>query len=65
MALAYSLIRYCIVTLDNRQHGGQNFRRKTKVIKKNYNPQFLDEQYDLEVKNYVNQVSSARASFTS
>mmetsp|Transcript_48796 Transcript_48796/g.153152 ORF Transcript_48796/g.153152 Transcript_48796/m.153152 type:complete len:519 (+) Transcript_48796:643-2199(+) len=46
---------YCIVTLDNREHGGQTYRRKTKVIKKNYNPQFLDEQYDFEVKDYTNQ----------
>ena len=30
------------------------------MIKKNYNPQFLDEQYDFEVKDYTNQVVPAR-----
>lgn len=46
---------YCITTLDNRRHGGQRYKRTTKVIKRNLNPEWNEEVYDFEVKNYIEQ----------
>jgi len=46
---------YCITVLDNKKSGGQKYKRKSKIVKKNLNPEFKNEAYEFEVKNYPEQ----------
>lgn len=46
---------YCITVLDNKKLGGQKYKRKSKIVKKSYHPEFPYEAYDFDVKNYPEQ----------
>ena len=46
---------YCITVVDNKKFGGKKYKRKSKIVKKNLNPEFPHEEYDFAIKNYPEQ----------
>ena len=47
---------YCIFSTDNTASGGQILTRKSSVIKRNLDPEWMEEHFFLEVFDYPSQV---------
>ena len=49
---------YCITVLDNKKFGGQKYKRKTKIVKKNLNPEFQRSRMCLTLRTTPSRWSS-------